>query len=89
MELSVQNVFGLVIRSRLLSPDEARAMFDRWQAEAKDNAGNVAEFARWMVANRYLTDYQATLLARGHADGFFLNQYKVLDPDAGRTNEDQ
>jgi serine/threonine protein kinase len=79
MELSVQNVFGLVIRSKLLSPDEARAMFDRWQGEAKENAGNVAEFARWMVANQYLTDYQATLLARGHADCFFLNQYKVLD----------
>jgi len=79
MELSVQNLFGLVIRSRLLSPDEARAMFDRWQAEANENAANVAEFARWMVANQYLTDYQATLLARGHADCFFLNQYKVLE----------
>jgi serine/threonine protein kinase len=79
MELSVQNVFGLVIRSRLLSPDEARAMFDRWQGEAKDNAANVAEFARWMVAHQYVTEYQATLLARGHADCFFLNQYKVLD----------
>ena len=79
MELTVQNVFGLVIRSKLLGPDEARAMFDRWQAEAKDGAGNVAEFARWMVANQYLTEYQATLLARGHADCFFLNEYKVLD----------
>ncbi len=79
MELSVQNVFGLVIRSRLLGADEARAMFDRWKAEAKDSAGNVAEFARWMVANQYVTEYQATLLARGHADCFFLNQYKVLD----------
>jgi serine/threonine protein kinase len=79
MELSVQNVFGLVIRSKLLTADEARAMFDRWQAEAKDNAANVAEFARWMVAKQYVTEYQATLLARGHADCFFLNQYKVLD----------
>ena len=32
-----------------------------------------------MVANRYVTEYQATLLARGHADGFFLNEYKILD----------
>ena len=32
-----------------------------------------------MVANRYLTEYQATLLARGHADGFFLSEYKILD----------
>jgi len=79
MELSVQNVFGLVIRSRLLGAEEAKAMFDRWQAEAKDNAGDVADFARWMVAHQYVTEYQATLLARGHADCFFLNQYKVLD----------
>jgi serine/threonine protein kinase len=79
MDLSVQNVFGLIIRSKLLSADEARAMFDRWQADAKDKADNVAEFARWMVANQYLTEYQATLLARGHADCFFLNQYKILD----------
>lgn len=78
MELSVQNVYGLLLRSKLLSPDEAKAMFERWQAQAKDPA-NVAEFARWMVAAGYLTDYQATLLARGHADCFFLNQYKVLD----------
>jgi serine/threonine protein kinase len=32
-----------------------------------------------MVANRYLTEYQSTLLARGHADSFFLNEYKILD----------
>jgi serine/threonine protein kinase len=79
MELSVQNVYGLLLRSRLLSPDEARRMFERWQAEAKDNAGNAGEFARWMVANQFVTEYQATLLARGHADCFFVNQYKVLD----------
>ena len=51
----------------------------RWQTEAKDTANNVARFAAWMVQNRYLTDYQAMLLARGHADGFFLNEYKIVD----------
>src|SRR5436305_13350266 len=79
MELTVQNVYGLLLRSKLLSLDEARAMCTRWQEEAKDQAGNLARFASWMVANRYLTEYQAALLARGHADGFFLGDYKVLD----------
>ncbi|HZT81561.1 MAG TPA: serine/threonine-protein kinase, partial [Gemmataceae bacterium] len=79
MELSVQNVYGLLLRSKLLSLDDAKKMYERWQAEAKDAAGNVAQFARWMVANQYLTDYQASLLARGHADCFYLGQYKVLD----------
>src|SRR5215472_6560643 len=79
MELTVQNVYGLLLRSKLLSLDEAKAMFTRWQEEAKDQAGNVARFASWMVANRYLTEYQSSLLARGHADSFFLNEYKILD----------
>jgi serine/threonine protein kinase len=79
MDLTVQNVYGLLLRSKLLSLDEAKAMFARWQEEAKDAANNLARFAAWMVANKYLTEYQASLLARGHADGFFLNDYKVLD----------
>ena len=54
-------------------------MFARWQEEAKDQATNLAKFAAWMVANKYVTEYQAQLLARGHADGFFLNDYKILD----------
>lgn len=78
MELTVQNVYGLLLRSKLLPPDEAKAMFARWQREAKD-AGNLAQFASWMTANKYLTEYQSQLLARGHAEGFFLNEYKILE----------
>jgi serine/threonine protein kinase len=62
-----------------MSFDEAKAMYARWQQEAKDAATNLARFASWMVANKYLTEYQAQLLARGHAEGFFLNDYKILD----------
>src|SRR5579884_3612528 len=79
MELTVQNVYGLLLRSKLMSVDEAKAMFARWQQEAKESAGNLAQFASWMVAQKYLTEYQAQLLARGHAEGFFLNEYKILD----------
>src|SRR3954468_9261015 len=79
MELTVQNVYGLLLRSKLLPAEEARAMYARWQVEGKDHANHLGHFAKWVVANKYLTDYQATLLARGHADGFFLNDYKILD----------
>jgi serine/threonine protein kinase len=79
MDLSVQNLYGLLLRSRLLPPEDARRMYERWQAEAKGKAGDVGEFAKWMVANQFVTEYQAALLARGHADSFFLDQYKVLE----------
>ena len=46
MELTVQNVYGLILRSKLLSIDEARAMYARWQAEAKDAAGEPVALRR-------------------------------------------
>jgi serine/threonine protein kinase len=79
MELSVQNVYGLLLRSRLLPLDEARTMFRRWESTARDSVANAERFTKWLVAEGYLTDYQVSLLARGHADGFFLDQYKILE----------
>jgi serine/threonine protein kinase len=34
---------------------------------------------QWLVVNRFVTDYQATLLSRGQVDDFFLGEYKVLE----------
>ena len=79
MELTAQNVYGLLLRSKLLPAEEARGVYERWQKEAKESAADAGRFAKWLVGNRHLTEYQANLLARGHADGFFLNQYKILD----------
>ncbi len=79
MEFSVENVCGLLIRSKLLNPDGVKAMYQRWQGDAGENAGNLGQFTRWLVAKQYVTEYQATLVARGHADDFFVNQYKVVD----------
>ena len=79
MPLTVQNIFGLLLRSRLLAANDAKALFQRWQNEAKDQAGDLERFRRWLVLHQYLTEYQANLLCRGHADGFFVGEYKILD----------
>ncbi|MBY0230723.1 MAG: serine/threonine protein kinase, partial [Gemmataceae bacterium] len=79
MELTVQNVYGLLLRSKLLTLDDAKAAFARWNEQARADAADVVKFANWLVAQKHLTDYQASLLARGHADGFFLGDYRILD----------
>lgn len=73
----MQNMCGLLLRSRLLSADEVKTLQRRWQAEAK--GGNAPAFLRWLVAHQQLTEYQANLLAKGHADSFFLGHYKILE----------
>jgi serine/threonine protein kinase len=62
-----------------MAPADMQAMRQRWNAEAKDNAGQVPTFLKWLVAKSYVTEYQASLLSRGHVDDFFLGDYKVLE----------
>jgi serine/threonine protein kinase len=78
MDYTVENVCGLLIRSKLLTPDEVKTMYQRWLSETKD-AANLGQFTKWLSAKHYVTEYQAMLVAKGHADDFFLNQYKILD----------
>jgi serine/threonine protein kinase len=80
MDLSVENVCGLLIRSRLLSVEEVKAMYQRWLTESRDSSvGDLGHFGQWLVGQRYVTEYQAALLLHGHADAFFLDDYKILD----------
>jgi serine/threonine protein kinase len=81
MEFTPQNLCGFLIRSRLMTPEEMRSMHQRWLAEAKENVNHLSTFTKWLVANQYVTEYQATLLAKGHGDPdvYFLNQYKILE----------
>ncbi len=81
MDFTPQNVCGFLIRSRLMTPEEMQAMNERWQAEARGDAGNLSQFTKWLVANQFVTEYQATLLAKGHGgpEAYFLNQYKILE----------
>ena len=75
-------------------PERLRPADPQQAADARRGQGDVRALAgggqgrapatwpaspRWMVAQQYVTEYQAALLARGHADGFFLNEYKILD----------
>jgi serine/threonine protein kinase len=77
MALTVQDVYGLLLQSQLLPPADARALYERWQQQAP--ASSSAEFTRWLVAQGSVTEYQAKLLRKGYADGYFLAGYKILE----------
>ena len=41
----------------------------------------MSQFTKWLVARQYVTEYQATLLTKGHGDpeSYFLDQYKIME----------
>src|SRR6476646_7948261 len=79
MELSVEDLCGLLKRSRLVTSEQVHSLYDRWTAEALENASSTDHFTRWLVEQHLLTEYQAGLLAKGMVDDFFLGEYKILD----------
>jgi serine/threonine protein kinase len=82
MDTSVESFCNLLARSRLISAEEVRGLRQRWLAEAnKDAAGDAEKFSEWLASHQYITEYQAKVLLRGHADRFFLSHdaYKLLE----------
>jgi serine/threonine protein kinase len=76
--MAVQVFCNLLVRSRLYSPEQVRALYQRWQVVAVEPA-NLLAFRAWLLGNNTLTAYQLDLLNEGHIDNFFLNQYKILE----------
>ena len=74
---TVTDYCGLIARSRLLPEAEVAALKTRWLAENAD--ADADGFRRSVVASKALTAYQATLVQRGHTEGFFVGGYTVLD----------
>lgn len=79
MDLNVEDLCGLLKRSRLVTREQVHAIHDRWVVEANEYAGSASHFTRWLVKTEVLTDYQASLLAKGQVDDFFLGDYKILE----------
>jgi len=76
---TVENICGFLIRSRLMSAEEMRQMYQRWQGHAKNAVGDLNQFSKWLVANNYATDYQVGLLVKGHTESFYLNEYRITE----------
>ena len=72
---SAAQLAQLLARSRLLAADDVRAALKKWAGPDDDVDG----FRKFLVHAKLLTDYQAALLSRGYADGFFFDDYKILE----------
>jgi eukaryotic-like serine/threonine-protein kinase len=79
MEPCAEELIPLLIKSRLFDALGAREAFQQWQASCGTLPDDASAFRSWMVEQKLLTEYQSSLLGRGHTDGFFLRDFKILD----------
>ena len=76
MEPTVENLCGYLTRSHLLNDDEVESLHRRWRNEGADPSTSASQFTRWLVQEKYLTEYQAGLLIKGQINDFFLDEFK-------------
>jgi serine/threonine protein kinase len=72
---TVPEYVALLSRSKLLPPEEVAELQRKWPGPDAD----LENFRKHLVAGRHLTEYQSVMLQRGHADGFFVGGYVILD----------
>jgi serine/threonine protein kinase len=70
---------SLLVKSKLLPPEEVESLYRKWKEEKPGSDERVDSLRRFLVHRRALTEYQAALVQRGRADGFFIGGYKILD----------
>jgi serine/threonine-protein kinase len=77
MSLSVERICNELARNQLLPPPDIRSLRQRWLREAGPSAADPALFAKWLVFQRQITDYQATVLLGRRNDPLVLGPYRV------------
>jgi serine/threonine protein kinase len=76
---SVRDYCTLIAKSKLLPADEVEGLLKRWREEMRGAEDQVDQFRKFLTSRRYLTEWQAQMVQRGRADGFFIGGYKILD----------
>jgi len=75
---TAKDLVALIVRSRLVGADELKGAVGHLQPSGSD-ASDLEIVRRTLINGKFLTEYQAALLMRGHADGFFVGPYRILE----------
>jgi uncharacterized membrane protein HdeD (DUF308 family)/serine/threonine protein kinase len=76
---SAEELCALIERYQLLSANDFRAMRARWFRPERKEVADPDAFRRWLVSNRYLTEFVARVLAGRKPDQLVLNEYRLQD----------
>lgn len=75
-----RELWDTIERVRLLPTGEAERVKTRWFRPGRDGADDIAQFARWLVSNDFLSKYAIEEVRHGRADGLRVGNYLLLGP---------
>ncbi len=75
---TVEDYCALLVKSRLLLPEHVEQLYRKF-CQQSASSSDVDAFRRFLVKQQLLTEYQAHMIQRGRAEGFFIGNYKILE----------
>jgi serine/threonine-protein kinase len=76
---TVEELNKLIEHYKLMSSKDIATMRGRWFRPDRKEVADSDAFRKWLVLNRYLTDFVAKVLAGRKSDQLLLNQYRLQD----------
>ena len=76
---SVEEICQAIEHYRLMSSKDLATMRARWFRPDRKVAADPEQFRRWLVLNKYLTDFVARVVSGRKSDQLVLNQYRLTD----------
>src|SRR2546421_2790377 len=76
---TVEETCQLIQEYKLMSSSDYATMRKRWFRPDRKEVADAEEFRKWLVLNRYLTDFVARVLSGRKSGQLVLNQYRLQD----------
>lgn len=76
---SVEEICELIKEYQLTSSKDYAAMRARWFRPDRKDVADAAQFCRWLVMNKYVTEFVAKVLSGRKSSQLVLNQYRLVD----------
>lgn len=78
MSLSISDFWNLVAKSRLIAPERCRRYRAQFQKlKGADSAASARTLAQWLVSEKAMTGWQASVLLLGKAGPFVFGPYRL------------
>lgn len=76
---SVEEIGMLIQEYQLMSSKDYAAMRARWFRPGRKEVGDAGQFLRWLVVNKFITEFVARMISGGKSAQLVLNHYRLLD----------
>lgn len=77
--MNVDQVIQLIAEKKLLSSREVERAKQRWFVANRTESADVKLFLKWMVLNKFLSEFQAAVLVSGKVSALKIAGYNVIE----------